>query len=116
LFVRRCFRYHFGEDGTEIDIYESSFVKENPMKTGNALHCDAHAPLFCRSGGNVTDVKKNLYDGEYHKYSFLWTSEYYVFYVDGEAVWASDAGGVSKAPEYLRLTVEIRDGKIGPYA
>lgn len=86
------------------------------MKTGNALHCDAYAPLFCRSGGNVTDVKKNLYDGEYHKYSFLWTSEYYVFYVDGEAVWASDAGGVSKAPEYLRLTVEIRDGKIGPYA
>ena len=34
------------------------------MKTGNALHCDAHAPLFCRSGGNVTDVKKNLYDGD----------------------------------------------------
>jgi|GEM_PF-4816440 len=46
-------------------------------------------PFFCRSGGNVTDVKKNLYDGEYHKYSFLWTSEYYVFYVDGEAVWAN---------------------------
>lgn len=39
-----------------------------------------------------------------------------MFYVDGEAVWASDAGGVSKVPEYLRLTVEIRDGKIGPYA
>lgn len=104
-----------GKDGTEIDVYESSFVKNNPTKTGNALHWDAYDPPYYKCVDHVTDVKKNLYDGEYHKYSLLWTPEYYVFYVDGEAVWATDAGGVSKVPEYLRLTVEIRDGKIGPY-
>jgi hypothetical protein len=35
--------------------------------------------------------------------------------VDRKPVWATDAGGVSTVKEYLRLTVEVRDGKIGPY-
>ena len=63
----------------------------------------------------MTDVGYDLYDGGFHKYSLLWTPEYYVFYVDDVAVWKTSAGGVSRVPEYLRLTVEIRDTKYGPY-
>lgn len=104
-----------GKDGTEIDVYESSFSRKNPTKTGNALHWDAYDAPYYKCADHVSDVGKNLYDGQYHKYSLLWTPQYYVFYVDRQPVWATDAGGVSTVKEYLRLTVEVRDGKIGPY-
>ncbi|MDE7337195.1 MAG: glycoside hydrolase family 16 protein, partial [Clostridia bacterium] len=104
-----------GKDGTEIDVYESSFARKNPTKTGNALHWDAYDSPYYRCRDHISDTGKNLYDGQYHKYSLLWTPEYYVFYVDRQPVWATAAGGVSTVKEYLRLTVEVRDGKIGPY-
>ncbi|MGN1202131.1 MAG: hypothetical protein ACI4RF_02465, partial [Eubacterium sp.] len=45
-----------------------------------------------------------------------WTPEYYVFYIDGEATWASSGGDVSKVREFLRLTVEIDAGDgYGPH-
>lgn len=104
-----------GEDGSEIDIYESSFMRDNPTKTGQAIHYDAYDAPFYRSEGNVTDTGKNLYDGQEHTYALKWTPTQYVMYVDGEAVWSSDFGGVAKTPEFLRLTTEIRDSGWGPY-
>lgn len=107
---------HKGEDGTEIDIYESSFINNNPTKTGQALHYDAYQAPYYRCKDNIYDTKNNLYDGEAHTYALKWTPNCYVMYVDGKAVWATDAGGVSKVPEYMRLTVEIRNARYGPYA
>lgn len=106
---------HQGRDGSEIDVYESSFMMNNPTKTGAAIHYDAYNPPFYRCGGNVTDVKYNLYDGEVHKYALKWTPEEYVIYVDGVPTWATNYGGVSRTAEFLRLTVEIRDQGYGPY-
>lgn len=103
-----------GEDGTEIDVYESSF-QNNPTETGNALHYDAYSAPWYHYGDHVADVGYNLYDGQYHTYSVWWNPEYYVFYVDGEAVWATDYAGVSKVPEYMMLTVEINSNTYGPY-
>lgn len=105
-----------GEDGTEIDVYESSFIRKNRTKTGNALHYDAYDAPWYRSGGQVSDVGYDLYDGEYHTYALWWSSDKYVFYVDGKSVWATDYAGVSKVPEFMRLTVEIKGDDIGPYA
>lgn len=105
-----------GRDGSELDIYESSFMSANPTKTGQAIHYDAYDAPWYRSNGNVTDVGYNLYDGKPHTYALKWTPEEYVMYVDGTAVWASNYGGVSQVPEFLRLTVEIRPNKVGPYA
>lgn len=106
---------HQGKDGSEIDVFESSFMKENPTKTGSAIHYDAYNPPFYHCGGNVTDVGYNLYDGEFHTYALKWTPKEYVMYVDGKAVWATNYGGVAKTKEFLRLTVEIRDQGYGPY-
>ncbi|MDR3264105.1 MAG: glycoside hydrolase family 16 protein [Clostridiales bacterium] len=103
-----------GKDGSEIDIYESSFIK-NPTFSGNALHYDTYEWPRYQSYGKVSDTKVNLYDGQYHRYGLLWTPEEYVFFVDGVPVWATAFGGVSRTAEYLRLTVEIRTGGIGPY-
>ncbi len=70
---------------------------------------------FTAARGNVTDTGKNLYDGKEHTYALKWTPTQYTMYVDGEAVWSSDYGGVAKTPEFLRLTTEIRDSGWGPY-
>jgi hypothetical protein len=104
-----------GRDGSEIDVYESSFFRDNKTKVGQAIHYDAYDYPAYRSFGKVTDVGYDLYEG-WHKYALLWTDDFYVFYVDGVAVWATRYGGVSEVPQFLRLTTEIRTGVYGPYA
>lgn len=104
-----------GKDGSEIDIYESSFMRKNPTKTGQAIHYDAYNKPFYHCIDNVTDTGVNLYDGKEHTYALKWTPTEYVMYLDGKPVWATNAGGVSRVPSFLRLTVEIRDNVYGPY-
>lgn len=103
-----------GRDGSEIDVYESSFIAKNRTKTGHAIHYDGYGQHH-RSKGMIVDAAHDLYDGEYHTYALLWTPESYVFFLDGVATWATNYGGVSRVPEFLRLTVEIRDTTYGPY-
>lgn len=97
-----------GEDGTEIDVYESAFINSKSSKMGHALLWDGYGKegKVCDYIGNL---EQNLYDG-YHTYAVKWTPEYYVFYIDGQPTWATDGGNVSKVKEFLRLTVEIDAG------
>jgi hypothetical protein len=102
-----------GRDGTEIDVYESAFIK-NPTYMGHALLWNGY------ENGKVEDYRLDtgvdLYDG-FHTFALKWTPEYYVFYIDGVATWATDAGGVSQTPEFLRFTVELDQGdQWGPHA
>lgn len=97
-----------GEDGTEIDVFESAFINSKKPKMGHALLWDGYG-----SDGKVEDyigeLEQDLYDG-YHTYALKWTPEYYVFYIDGNPTWATKGGNVSKVKEFLRLTVEIDAG------
>lgn len=105
-----------GEDGTEIDIYESAFIR-NPKRMGHALLWDGYAAGSQVKGylNDFPNITKNFYDG-YHTFALKWTPWYYIFYIDGVATWATDAGGVSKVPAFVRLTVEIDCGdKYGPH-
>lgn len=97
-----------GEDGTEIDIYESAFIKSEQSKMGHALLWDGYSK-HGKVSGYIGDLDFDLYDG-YHTFALKWTPEYYVFYIDGTPTWASDDGKVSKVKEFLRLTVEIDAG------
>lgn len=97
-----------GEDGTEIDVYESSFRRSKSSKMGHALLWDGYGKS-AKSSPYITELEQNLYDG-YHTFALKWTPEYYVFYIDGRATWATDDGKVSKVKEFLRLTVEIDTG------
>ncbi len=103
-----------GQDGTEIDIYESSFFRTDKTKMGHALHYDGYDPKYHRCQDTIRDTGIDLYDG-YHTFALKWTPEEYVFYIDGKVTWASDFGGVSKVPAYLRLTNEVRPNQTGPY-
>lgn len=97
-----------GEDGTEIDVFESAFINSKTSEMGHALLWDGYG-----SDGKVEDyigpLEQDLYDG-YHTYALKWTPEYYVFYIDGQPTWATSGGDVSKVKEFLRLTVEIDAG------
>lgn len=97
-----------GEDGTEIDVYESAFRRSRKPKMGHALLWDGYGNN-AKGSPYIGVLEQDLYDG-YHTYALKWTPEYYVFYVDGKAAWASSAGNVSKVKEFLRLTVEIDAG------
>ena len=102
-----------GRDGSEIDIYESSFWS-NPTQTGMCVHWDGYTERWHKSEGTVVDTGMNLYD-EWQVWGLLWTPESYTFFLNGEPVWRTGAGGVSQVPEFLRLTCEIRRGETGPY-
>lgn len=102
-----------GIDGTEIDIYESAFIK-NPKNMGHALLWDGYGEDG-RSEAYILDTGKNLYDG-YHTFALKWTPTYYVFYIDGEPTYATNGGDVSQVREFLRLTIEIDAGdEWGPH-
>ncbi len=101
-----------GMDGTEIDVFESAFLSANDKisRMGHALLWDGYAAEG-RSEGKIFALGDNdLYDGEFHTFALLWTPTHYVFYIDGQATWATDAGGVAQVAEFLRFTCEIDAG------
>lgn len=106
-----------GVDGTEIDVYESAFRKFNDKvsRMGHAVLWNGYG----KSGkvdGNIRKLDQNLYDGEYHTFALLWTPDCYIFFIDGYATWATNAGGVCRVPEFLRFTNEIDAGDgYGPH-
>lgn len=104
-----------GEDGTEIDVFESAFINSKKSKMGHALLWNGYGKS-AKSSPYITELEQNLYSG-YHTYALKWTPDYYVFYIDGKPTWATSDGDVSKVKEFLRLTVEIDAGDgWGPHA
>jgi beta-glucanase (GH16 family) len=90
-----------GRDGTEIDIMEM------PWRDGRLtvnLHWDGYGKDHKSAGHKFTQPE--VLEG-FHTYGLLWLSDEYVFYVDGQEVWRSRAGGVSQVPEFIKLTNEI---------
>jgi beta-glucanase (GH16 family) len=90
-----------GRDGTEIDIMEMPW--RNGKVTFN-LHWDGYGKDHKTAGTNTTITP--ILEG-FHDFALLWTPEEYTFFVDGQIVWRTKAGGVSQAPEFLKLTEEI---------
>ncbi len=100
-----------GVDGTEIDVYESAFRYNNEKvsRMGHALLWNGYG----KSGkvdGHIGKLGQDLYDGNFHTFSLLWTPDYYIFFIDGYSTWATNSGGVCKVPEFIRFTNEIDAG------
>jgi alpha-L-fucosidase len=90
-----------GRDGTEIDIMEKPWRDD---RTTQNLHWDGYGKDH-KSAGLQFSVP-GLSEG-FHTFGLYWTSEEYVFYVDGLESWRTSAGGVSQVPEFAKLTEEI---------
>ena len=102
-----------GVDGTEIDVFESAFIK-NKKKKGHALLWNGYGE-FAKVEGHIVDTGKNLCVG-YPTFALQWTPLCYVFYSDDQATWASRGGGGSHVKEFMHMTVEIDAGDgYGPH-
>jgi beta-glucanase (GH16 family) len=97
-----------GRDGTEIDIYEKPWLDNRVQQT---LHWDGYGKEH-KTEGKVVE-SPNVMNG-FHTFGLLWTSDEYVFYIDGKETWRTKAGGVCRAPLYIKLSDEVGDwgGKI----
>jgi beta-glucanase (GH16 family) len=90
-----------GRDGTEIDIAE--FPWRDGRFTIN-LHWDGYGKAHQHAGTNV--FVPAITNG-FHEFALLWTTNEYVFYVDGRELWRTAAGGVSQRPEWAKFSNEI---------
>lgn len=90
-----------GEDGTEIDIFESAYFNSNGIS--QTLNWDGYGAAHRSSGYKYTQY--DLYKG-YHTFALKWTPDEYVYYVDGKETWRTSDGGVCKAPLYVKVTTE----------
>lgn len=100
-----------GADGCEIDIIEWAWLTDHIQ---HALHWDGYGANSGSAGLQVRNL--GLDDGGWHIFGLDWTPTNYMFYVDGQETWRTNAGGVSQAPEYLMLTEEIGNFGTGPDA
>lgn len=90
-----------GEDGTEIDIFESAYYNSNGIS--QTLNWDGYGAAHKSSGYKYTQY--DLYRG-YHTFALKWTPDEYIYYVDGKETWRTSDGGVCKAPLYVKVTTE----------
>ncbi|WP_274365125.1 glycoside hydrolase family 16 protein [Paenibacillus thermotolerans] len=94
-----------GRDGTEIDIFESPFAKKGDY-IQHALHWDGYEQDH-KSAGKEAYVP-GIYEG-YHTFALEWNADEYIFYIDDQETWRTNAGGVSQVPAYMKITAEVGD-------
>jgi len=80
-----------GRDGTEIDIAEMPWRKDQVQ---HALHWDGYGRHH-RSAGKKSEVK-SVSKG-FHTFGLHWRPDEYVFYMDGQETWRTAAGGVRRS-------------------
>lgn len=98
-----------GEDGTEIDIYESAYYTKGRSWdcVQSALHFDGYGDEHQQKTVSRTHVYGNDPYENYNTYGLEWNENRYTFYINGRKCGSSTFGGVSKVPEYLLLSVEV---------
>lgn len=113
--------YHFicwsSSDGT----YDKSYADKKWIRSqlDKAVADDPQKPVFVITHLNPSDTaygsdewgNSDIYDvlKDYSQIVSISGHSHYSL-IDGEPTWATDAGGVSKVKEFLRLTVEIDAG------
>lgn len=95
-----------GNDGTEIDVFES--INGWQGKINHALHWDGYADQHQKESYRFD--RPDLYDNAYHKFGVMWTPQEYIFYIDDVETWRTSAGGVADVNQYLKLTMEVASG------
>lgn len=91
-----------GRDGTEIDIYESPFSKQDRIQ--HALHWDGYDADHQNAG--YAPYIPGIYEG-FHTFALEWNEYEYIFYVDDQITWRTSAGGVSQVPSWVQITAEV---------
>lgn len=99
-----------GDDGTEIDVFESMYYCDHWRgldAVAANLHYDGYEDgKHQHQNVGTFFIENNPYE-EYNTYGLEWNKDEYIFYINGNEVGRSNAGGVSDNPEYLLLSVEV---------
>ena len=93
------------KDGLEIDIIES--INNESGLCNHALHWN-YGDLHSLSSGQM---KKAIYDGQFHTFGLERTEEGYTFYIDGKRTWRAMKNQCEPciAEGYMKLTVEAAE-------
>lgn len=98
-----------GIDGTEVDIFESMFYKDEPLGYGDCVQTgviyDGYGPEMVGVGLGKY-YANNPYE-EYNTYGVEWNEDEYIFYINGVETCRTSAGGVSQNPEWLLVSCEV---------
>ena len=95
---------HGGEDGVEIDVMERPWSSaEGGDLTNHAIHWDGYA-----DGANAStqSTTPGIMQG-FHTFGLWWAEDLYHFYIDGNEVWTTAAGGICKVPIGIILSDEV---------
>ncbi len=98
-----------GKDGTEVDIFESMFYKDEPWGFGDCIQSGVIFDGYGEASQGVGLGKyyaNNPYE-EYNTYGLEWNENEYIFYINGVETARTSFGGVSQNPEYLLLSCEV---------
>ncbi len=95
-------------DGAEIDIFEAYNVHDQGIN--HAIHWDGYGEYHKQTGAK--EYRPDVYDGDFHTFSLLWTDTAYIFYIDGEEVYRLKEGdpdypGCSTSPTYMKISLEF---------
>lgn len=98
-----------GQDGTEVDIFESMYYKDEWWGAGDCvisgIHFDGYDGMH--QGYSIGRWFANNPYEEFNTYGLEWTPDEYIFYINGVECGRLSQGGVSQNPEYLILSCEI---------
>lgn len=98
-----------GQDGTEVDIFESMFYKDEWLGYGDCVISGIVYDGYGPETQNASIDKwyaDNPYE-EYNTYGLEWNENEYIFYINGVETGRLNAGGVSQNPEWLLLSCEV---------
>ncbi len=104
----------FGDDGTEVDVFESMYYKDHWRGVDaviGGIHYDNYGPDSKGDSIGKFFLANDPYT-EYNTYGLEWNPDEYIFYINGVECDRLSTGGVSDNPEHLILSVEIA-GKDG---
>ena len=100
-----------GEDGTEVDVFESMYYKDHWWGAGDAVVTGIHYDGYDSATHKGDSIGKFFIENdpysEYNTYGVEWTPDEYIFYINGKETGRLSTGGVSDNPEYLLLSVEV---------
>ncbi len=98
-----------GKDGTEVDIFESMYYKDNWWGAGGAVISGIHYDGYGEGhqGDSIGKWFANNPYEEYNTYGLEWNKDEYIFYINGVETGRLSTGGVSQNPEYMLLSCEV---------
>ena len=88
-------------DGAEIDIMEKPWLED---KVNLAVHWDGY--LKHHQTVSFVPTLGPSADG-FHTYALWWGDDAYRFYIDGEKVWETTAGGICQVPTFIKFSDEV---------